>query len=56
MSFPMEDVVRNARHFLSVVKAATGNTADANDRQSKGGLKPGMSCVLLALFTGSNDI
>ncbi|KAI5124138.1 hypothetical protein M0805_000949 [Coniferiporia weirii] len=40
MNFPAEDVIRNARHFLSVVKAATGNSADRNVRQSKGGPKP----------------
>ncbi|EJD03727.1 ribosomal protein L1 [Fomitiporia mediterranea MF3/22] len=40
MDFPIEDVVRNARHFLSVVKASTGNTVDAATRQSKAGPKP----------------
>ncbi|KAH8119962.1 ribosomal protein L1 [Phellopilus nigrolimitatus] len=39
MSFPVEDVIRNVRHFLSVVKAATGNTVDKSD-QSKSGPKP----------------
>ena len=41
MTFPVEDVVRNVRHFLGVVKAATGNMVDKNDRQAKGGPKPG---------------
>lgn len=44
MSFPVDDVVKNVRHFLGVIKAATGNTADKNDRQAKVGTKPGMFC------------
>lgn len=39
--FPPEDVIRNARHFLGVVKVATGNSSTVNERQSKGGPKPG---------------
>ena len=39
--FPPEDVIRNARHFLGVVKVATGNSSIVNERQSKGGPKPG---------------
>ncbi|PAV22135.1 ribosomal L1 [Pyrrhoderma noxium] len=38
--FPPEDVIRNARHFLGVVKVATGNSSTVNERQSKGGPKP----------------
>lgn len=41
MNFPIEDVIRNARHFLTTVKKATGNLADKDVRQSKGGPKPG---------------
>lgn len=44
MDFPVEDVIRNARHFLTTVKKATGNLADKDDRHSKGGPKPGM-CI-----------
>lgn len=42
MSFPMEDVVNNFRHFLLSVKRATGNSkeSDNTDRKS-GGAKPG---------------
>lgn len=42
MNFPIEDVIRNARHFLTTVKKATGNLADKDVRQSKGGPKPGL--------------
>lgn len=39
--------MKNVRHFLGTVKAATGNTVDKNDRQAKGGPKPGacLYCV-----------
>lgn len=41
MHFPVEDVVRNIRYFLSSVKKVTGNSKD-DDRKSKtqGGAKP----------------
>lgn len=47
MHFPVEDVVRNIRYFLSSVKKVTGNSKD-DDRKSKtqGGAKPGMSLCL----------
>ncbi|KAL5519194.1 hypothetical protein ACEPAH_877 [Sanghuangporus vaninii] len=41
MNFPVEDVVRNVRHFLNIVKITTGNAADKSDRQAKSGPKPG---------------
>jgi len=42
LDFPIEDVVRNVRHFLSVVKRATGNQRDpaAEKNQKKGNAKP----------------
>ncbi|KAA1471385.1 ribosomal protein L1 [Dentipellis sp. KUC8613] len=39
--FSIEDIVKNVRHFLSVVKRATGNQRDpAADKQNKGVAKP----------------
>lgn len=49
MNFPIEDVIRNARHFLTTVKKATGNLADKDVRQSKGGPKPGLYILILSL-------
>ncbi|KAI0043536.1 ribosomal protein L1 [Auriscalpium vulgare] len=42
MDFPVEDVVKNVRHFLGVVKRATGNQRDfaAEKMQKKGAAKP----------------
>jgi len=41
LNFPIEDVVKNVRHFLASVKKATGNTKDIeNDRKGKGNAKP----------------
>lgn len=44
MDFPVEDVVRNTRHFLAAVKKATGNTAEKDPNAAQGKnqqLKPG---------------
>lgn len=39
MNFPVEDVVKNVRHFLSSVKRATGNQRDSTSEKSqKGGM------------------
>ncbi|KAI0323080.1 ribosomal protein L1-like protein [Amylostereum chailletii] len=41
LHFPIEDVVKNVRHFLSVVKRATGNARDPiAERKRKGSPKP----------------
>lgn len=51
MNFPIEDVVRNVRHFLASVKRATGNTKE-EDKKSKNTSKPGgyIIIVICALF------
>lgn len=43
MHFPVEDVVKNVRHFMASVKRVTGNTKDAEDsrRLKNSGAKPG---------------
>lgn len=42
MSFPVEDVIRNIRHFLSAVKDVTGNSVGKSEQQPAGGpSKPG---------------
>lgn len=43
MNFPIEDVVKNVRHFLVSVKKATGNMKDDSDRSrpKTTGPKPG---------------
>jgi len=35
MHFPIEDVIKNFRYFLSSVKRATGNTKDEESRRAK---------------------
>ncbi|KIL71606.1 hypothetical protein M378DRAFT_155201 [Amanita muscaria Koide BX008] len=41
MHFPIDDVLRNIRHFLSSVKRATGNTKEEESRRTKNvGAKP----------------
>jgi large subunit ribosomal protein L1 len=41
MHFPVEDVVKNIRHFLSSVKRVTGNAKEEENRKSKSsGAKP----------------
>lgn len=43
MQFPIEDVVRNVRHFLTSVRRVTGNSKDADsDRKGKATGAPGM--------------
>lgn len=43
LHFPVTDVIRNVRHFLSVVKRTTGNSRDfvADKKSNKGGPRPG---------------
>ena len=47
MHFPVSDVVKNVRYFITVVKRATGNIrdplADANKKESS--QKPGKLCM-----------
>ena len=48
MQFPIEDVVRNVRHFLTSVRRVTGNSRDPDsDRRGKASGAPGMAfpCV-----------
>jgi len=42
MHFPVDDVVKNVRHFMSSVKRVTGNTKEAEDsrRSKNSGAKP----------------
>lgn len=40
MNFPVEDVVKNIRHFLTSVKKATGNMRDESDRNRAKGSAP----------------
>jgi large subunit ribosomal protein L1 len=49
MNFPVEDVVKNVRHFMSSVKRVTGNTKDADDsrRLKNSGAKPGKLFTIL---------
>ena len=43
MQFPIEDVVRNVRHFLTSVRRVTGNSRDPDsDRRGKASGAPGM--------------
>jgi hypothetical protein len=39
MDYPIEDVVKNVRHFISVVKRATGNQPQSADKDQSS--KPG---------------
>jgi large subunit ribosomal protein L1 len=43
MHFPVDDVVKNIRHFMSSVKRVTGNTKEAEDSRKlkNSGAKPG---------------
>ncbi len=42
MHFPVDDVVRNIRHFMASVKRVTGNAKDEESRRAKNaGAKPG---------------
>ena len=41
MDFPIEDVEKNFRYFLGIVKRVTGNVRDATPQQGKAGPKPG---------------
>lgn len=45
MHFPVDDVMKNIRHFMSSVKRVTGNTKEAEDsrRSKNSGAKPGKS-------------
>lgn len=45
VNFPVEDVEKNFRYFLGLVKRATGNVRDTNPPPGKAGPKPGMSAV-----------
>jgi large subunit ribosomal protein L1 len=47
MHFPVEDVVKNVRYFMSSVKRVTGNSKEAEEgRKSKNsGAKPGESTL-----------
>jgi len=57
MDFPVEDVVKNVRHFISSVRKATGNTKEAQQsNKGKGSPRPGMSftfhpiCLFLTTY------
>ena len=55
MHFPVSDVVKNVRYFLTVVKRATGNIRDPQAEANKKDTsqKPGksMSCMYWISFT-----
>lgn len=40
MHFPIADVIKNVKYFMTVVKRATGNIRDAAASKEKGGPKP----------------
>lgn len=40
MNFPVEDVVKNVRQFMTSVKKATGNMKDASERKAAKGTGP----------------
>jgi hypothetical protein len=42
MHFPPEDVEKNFRYFLGLVKRATGNVREAVPQLGKAGPKPGV--------------
>lgn len=44
MHFPVEDVIKNVRYFLSVVKRATGNQRDPDADPKESSKRPGESC------------
>jgi large subunit ribosomal protein L1 len=41
MDYPADDVVKNIRHFLSVIKKATGNQRAPDGKRPKDDTKPG---------------
>lgn len=47
MHFPIEDVVKNVRYFMSSVKRVTGNTKEPEDSRKvkNSGSKPGTSVL-----------
>ncbi len=52
MNFPIADVVKNVKHFMNLVKRATGNIRDPKTEKEKGGgSRPGKSLHLDSVFT-----
>lgn len=49
--FPIEDVVKNVRQFVTVVKRATGNQKDPEDQKKGKSTKPGESYSSWALMS-----
>ncbi|KAI0692973.1 ribosomal protein L1-like protein [Cytidiella melzeri] len=51
MHFPVEDVEKNFRYFLGLVKRATGNVRDTTPQQGKAGPKPVNAITKVVLST-----
>ena len=57
MHFPVDDVVKNVRHFMSSVKRVTGNTKETEDsrRLKNSGAKPGKSALEFVTLLYANN-
>jgi hypothetical protein len=47
LHYPAEDVVKNVRHFINVVRRATGNQSQSTDKDQNS--RPGMLFLFYSL-------